>query len=102
VVCSVLLKSMLVPRQVFMNIVSNNISTTWNILVSRHKTVFFVAWYYHVYGCLSYKTGFGLDDWIYCTLYIHIVRDYGELQRSRYSTHFLVHRYTRTRILRLH
>jgi hypothetical protein len=23
-----------------------------------------------------YKTGFGLDDWIYCTLYIHTVRDY--------------------------
>jgi hypothetical protein len=24
----------------------------------------------------TYKTGFGLDDWIYCTLYIHTVRDY--------------------------
>jgi hypothetical protein len=23
-----------------------------------------------------YKTGFGLDDWIYCTLYIHTFRDY--------------------------
>jgi hypothetical protein len=22
-------------------------------------------------GCVTYKTGFGLDDWIYCTLYIH-------------------------------
>jgi hypothetical protein len=22
------------------------------------------------------KTGFGLDDWIYCTLYIHTVLDY--------------------------
>jgi hypothetical protein len=22
------------------------------------------------------KTGSGLDDWIYCTLYIHTVRDY--------------------------
>jgi hypothetical protein len=22
------------------------------------------------------KTGFGLDDWIYCTLYIHTTRDY--------------------------
>jgi hypothetical protein len=27
--------------------------------------------YCHVYGRLTYKTGFGLDDWIYCTLYIH-------------------------------
>jgi hypothetical protein len=29
-----------------------------------------------------------LDDWIYCTLYIHTVRDYRSLQRYRYSTHF--------------
>jgi hypothetical protein len=21
--------------------------------------------------CVTYNTGFGLDDWIYCTLYIH-------------------------------
>jgi hypothetical protein len=26
--------------------------------------------------CVTYKTGFGLDDWIYCTLNIHITRDY--------------------------
>jgi hypothetical protein len=26
--------------------------------------------------CVTYKTGFGLDDWIYYTLYIHTVRDY--------------------------
>jgi hypothetical protein len=25
---------------------------------------------------VTYKTGFGLDDWIYCTLHIHTVRDY--------------------------
>jgi hypothetical protein len=25
---------------------------------------------------VTYKTGFGFDDWIYCTLYIHTVRDY--------------------------
>jgi hypothetical protein len=25
---------------------------------------------------VSIKSGFGLDDWIYCTLYIHITRDY--------------------------
>jgi hypothetical protein len=32
-----------------------------------------------------------LDNWIYCTLYI---RDYRQLQRYRWSTHFTVHRYT--------
>jgi hypothetical protein len=26
--------------------------------------------------CVTYKTGFGLDDWIYCALYIYTVRDY--------------------------
>jgi hypothetical protein len=25
---------------------------------------------------VTYKTGFGLDDWLYWTLYIHTVRDY--------------------------
>jgi hypothetical protein len=25
---------------------------------------------------VTYKTGFGLDDWIYCTLHIHTIRDY--------------------------
>jgi hypothetical protein len=25
---------------------------------------------------VTYKTGFGLDDLIYCTYYIHTVRDY--------------------------
>jgi hypothetical protein len=25
---------------------------------------------------VTYKRGFGLDDWIYCTLYIHTTRDY--------------------------
>jgi hypothetical protein len=25
---------------------------------------------------VTYKTGFRLDDWIYCTLYIHTIRDY--------------------------
>jgi hypothetical protein len=29
-----------------------------------------------VYGCVIYKTGFGLDDWIYCEFYIHTVRDH--------------------------
>jgi hypothetical protein len=26
--------------------------------------------------CVTYKTGSGLDDWVYCTLYIHTTRDY--------------------------
>jgi hypothetical protein len=31
----------------------------------------------HVYGvCVTYKTGSGLDDWIFCTLYIHTTGDY--------------------------
>jgi hypothetical protein len=25
---------------------------------------------------MTYKTGFGLDDWIYFTLYIHTTRNY--------------------------
>jgi hypothetical protein len=25
--------------------------------------------------CVTYKTGFGLDDWIYCSLHIHKVRE---------------------------
>jgi hypothetical protein len=27
-------------------------------------------------GCVTYKMGFGLGDWIYCTLHIHTIRDY--------------------------
>jgi hypothetical protein len=49
-----------------------------------------------------YKMGFGLDDWIYCNLYIYTIRVYRQLQRYRYSTHFPVHSYTRTRVLSLH
>jgi hypothetical protein len=36
---------------------------------------------------VTYKTGFWLDDWIYCNLYIHITRDYRHVQRYRYSAH---------------
>jgi hypothetical protein len=46
---------------------------------------------------VAYRTGFGLDEWIYCTLYIHN-SGLQIIQRSRYSTHFAVHRSTRTRI----
>jgi hypothetical protein len=35
---------------------------------------------------VTYKTGFGLDDWIYCTLYINTVRDY-----MQYSAIAIVH-----------
>jgi hypothetical protein len=31
---------------------------------------------FNIVICISdYRRGFGLDDWIYCTLYIHTVRD---------------------------
>jgi hypothetical protein len=36
----------------------------------------------------DYRQGFGLDDWIYCALYIRTVRGYRQLQRYRSSTHF--------------
>jgi hypothetical protein len=51
---------------------------------------------------VTYKTGFGLNGWIYWILEIHTTRDYRQLQRYRYSIQFPVHRYTRTRILSLH
>jgi hypothetical protein len=35
---------------------------------------------------VTYKTGFGFDDSIYCTLYIHSL-GLREIQRYRYSTH---------------
>jgi hypothetical protein len=44
---------------------------------------------------VTYKTCFGLDDRIYCTLDIHTVQDYRQLQRYSYSPHFPVHRCTR-------
>jgi hypothetical protein len=45
---------------------------------------------------VTYKTGYGLDDWIYWVLYTH---NSGLQAIQRYST---VRRYTRTRILSLH
>jgi hypothetical protein len=35
---------------------------------------------------VTYKAGLGLDDWIYCTLYIHTVRDY-----RQYSSIAILH-----------
>jgi hypothetical protein len=32
---------------------------------------------------VTYKTGFGFGDWIYCTLYIHTVWVYRQLQLCR-------------------
>jgi hypothetical protein len=40
----------------------------------------------------NYKTRFGLDDWIYCTLYIQN-SGLPAIQRYRYSTHFIFRRY---------
>jgi hypothetical protein len=54
------------------------------------------------FAWLIIRRGFGLDNWIYCTSYIYTVRDYRQLQRYRWSTHFRVHRGTRTTILSLH
>jgi hypothetical protein len=49
---------------------------------------------------VTYKTALGLGDWIYCTLYVHTTGDYRQLQRHRYSAHFPVYRYARTRMLK--
>jgi hypothetical protein len=56
--------------------------------------------YCHLIG-VTYKTGFVLDDWIYCTLYIHN-SGLQAIQRYLCSAHFPVHRYTSTRFLSLH
>jgi hypothetical protein len=45
-----------------------------------------------------YGTDFGLDDCIYCTLYIHN-SGLRATQRDRCSTYFAAHRYTLTVIL---
>jgi hypothetical protein len=42
---------------------------------------------------MTYKTGSGLDDWIYWHL-IHTTRNYRQLQSSRWSTNVRVYRYT--------
>jgi hypothetical protein len=59
--------------------------------------------YCHEFGglCMTCKTGSGLDDWIYWHL-SHTSWDYRQLQRYCWSTHFTVHRCTRSRILSLH
>jgi hypothetical protein len=51
--------------------------------------------------CVTYKTGFVLDDWIYFTLYIHH-SGLQAMQRYRYSIHLPVHSFPSTRILSLH
>jgi hypothetical protein len=62
---------------------------------SSHST----SWYILSHVWVTYKTGSGLEDWIYCALYIHTVRDYRHYKCYRYCTHFPVHSYMRTRIL---
>jgi hypothetical protein len=49
----------------------------------------------------DYRRCFRLDDWIYFTLYIHN-SGLQVIQWYHSSTHFSVHRYTRTRVLSLH
>jgi hypothetical protein len=53
-------------------------------------------------GCVIYRTGLGLDDWIYCTLYIHTIRDYGQYSAiaSLHTLQFTV-THARTRVLSL-
>jgi hypothetical protein len=36
---------------------------------------------------VTYKTGFRLDDWIYCTLYIHTLGTTGSTALSLFYTH---------------
>jgi hypothetical protein len=49
----------------------------------------------YIVTCMrDYRWVFGFDDCFYCTLYIHTARDYMQLQRYRWFTHFTVHRYT--------
>jgi hypothetical protein len=48
---------------------------------------------------MTFKTGFGLDDWIYCILDIHAFWNYRQSQRYRSTTHFPVHCCTRIRVL---
>jgi hypothetical protein len=59
------------------------------------------AYIYIVTRICDYRRGFWIGDWIYCTLYVHN-SGVQAIQRYRWSTHFPVHRYTRTKILSLH
>jgi hypothetical protein len=65
--------------------------------------VYILLRYCHDLGCLcvTYKTEFEFDDWIYRTLYFHN-SGLQVIQRYFWSTHTTVHRYTRTRVLSLH
>jgi hypothetical protein len=51
--------------------------------------------------CVTYKTGSGLDDWIYWHL-MHTTRDYRQHSAIADPTSFTVHRYTCTRVLSFH
>jgi uncharacterized membrane protein required for colicin V production len=53
--------------------------------------------YYDVQGiCMAYTTGSGLDNWVYCTLYIHTTRDY-----RKYSAISILHTFQFTVIYAL-
>jgi hypothetical protein len=57
-----------------------------------------------IFTCIgvTYKTGFGLDDSIYCILYSYIHNSgLRVIERYRWSTQFTVHCYTHTRVLSL-
>jgi hypothetical protein len=52
--------------------------------------------------CMTYKMGSGLDDWIFW----HLIHTHNSglqvIQCYCYSTHFIIHRCTHTRVLSLH
>jgi hypothetical protein len=59
------------------------------LISSIHATILLI--FFHIVACRNLlvicKTGFGLNDWIYCTLYIHN-SGLETIQRYHYSTHF--------------
>jgi hypothetical protein len=64
--------------------------------ISRHGH----SWHQAPVGPVAID-GVWIGYWVYWPL-IHTTRNYRQLQRYRWSTHFTVHRYKRTRVLSLH
>jgi hypothetical protein len=90
----------------------------WIIFTRNYHTVWNYSWsrlseeqkqyclHFHtritIVTCFSdSRWGFGLDDWIYCSLYIHNSR-LQVIQRYPWFIHFTVHCYTCARVLSLH
>jgi hypothetical protein len=77
------------------NLIFNNIVLQRHIfeqLIIGSVTTVRVYTLCHVSGvCVTTKTGFGFDDWIYCILYIHANRDY-----KKYSAIAILHTFQLT------